>query len=350
MAKITEATLKNQLKSGELSPFYLLYGDEDYLISLYADRIISVADGPFADFNISKFPETTDLTEAVNALCQMPAMGEKRVAAVYNPDTAKLSQKSLDLLEKYLADPSPTSVLVIYFIGKGIGNTSASKKLMSLAEKRGSLLKLGRLSRSDLIKLLCKGAANRGCSMSTGAASLLIDYCGDDLNALNRELEKLCAYAGNRQIADGDIKLLCPKSITEDAFDMIRAINSGNISGALTVLGRLFTAREEPQAIFGALVYSYINLFRVVSAKKSRISLDEAAKRFNMKSAYPLIKSKREAESLGTDKIKQCLLTLDLCDKSLKSAADSRLLLEETLVKLYRISAAEGSRKSGGSV
>ena len=50
MAKITEATLKNQLKSGNLSPFYLIYGDEDYLIRLYADRIISVADGPFADF------------------------------------------------------------------------------------------------------------------------------------------------------------------------------------------------------------------------------------------------------------------------------------------------------------
>ena len=143
----------------------------------------------------------------------MPAMGEKRVAAVYNPDTAKLSQKSLDLLEKYLSDPSPTSVLVIYFIGKGIGNSSASKKLTSLATKSGSLLKLDRLSRGDLIKILCKGAANRGCSMSSGVASLLLDYCGDDLNTLNRELEKLRAYAGNRQITDGDIKLLCPKSI-----------------------------------------------------------------------------------------------------------------------------------------
>lgn len=351
MAKITEATLKNQLKSGNLSPFYLIYGDEDYLIRLYADRIISVADGPFADFNISKFPEATDLTEAVNALCQMPAMGEKRVAAVYNPDTAKLSQKSLDLLEKYLSDPSPTSVLVIYFIGKGIGNSSASKKLTSLATKSGSLLKLDRLSRGDLIKILCKGAANRGSSMSSGVASLLLDYCGDDLNTLNRELEKLRAYAGNRQITDGDIKLLCPKSITEDAFDMVRFINSGDLNGALTVLGRLFAARQDPQAIFGALVYSYINLFRIISAKKSRISLDETAKRFNMKSAYPLTKSRRDAESLGEDKIKQSLLTLDLCDKSLKSsAADSRLLLEETLVKLYGISTGKVSQKSGGTV
>lgn len=187
--------------------------------------------------------------------------------------------------------------------------------------------------------------------MSSGVASLLLDYCGDDLNTLNRELEKLRAYAGNRQITDGDIKLLCPKSITEDAFDMVRFINSGDLNGALTVLGRLFAARQDPQAIFGALVYSYINLFRIISAKKSRISLDETAKRFNMKSAYPLTKSRRDAESLGEDKIKQSLLTLDLCDKSLKSsAADSRLLLEETLVKLYGISTGKVSQKSGGTV
>lgn len=70
-----------------------------------------------------------------------------------------------------------------------------------------------------------------------------------------------------------------------------------------------------------------------------------------MKSAYPLTKSRRDAESLGEDKIKQSLLTLDLCDKSLKSsAADSRLLLEETLVKLYGISTGKVSQKIGGTV
>ena len=345
MAKITEQTVKNQLKSGNLSPFYLIYGDEDYLVRLYADRIISVADGPFADFNISKFPETSDLTEAVNALCQMPAMGQTRVVAVYNPDVAKLSVKSIELLEKYLSDPSPASVLVIYFIGKGIGNGSASKKLISLAEKKGDLLKLDRLSRSELVKVLCKGAGKRGTLISAGTASMLIDYCGSDLNTLNRELEKLCAYAGGRQISDDDIRLLCPKSITEDAFDMVRAISSGNLSGALAILENLFKARQEPQAIFGALVYSYINLFRICSAECQNLSLEAAANRFNMKSAYPLKKSQREARQLGKKKVILCLSVLDECDADLKSSsADARLLLERTLVKLHAISKASEGR------
>ena len=67
MAKITESTLKEQLKSGKLCPFYFLYGDEDYLASVYADRVTSTADGPFADFNISKFPETASLNEPVHS-------------------------------------------------------------------------------------------------------------------------------------------------------------------------------------------------------------------------------------------------------------------------------------------
>lgn len=342
MAKITESNLKEQLKTNNLSPFYFIYGEEDYLVSLYAGRIVSVADGPFADFNISKFPETTDLTEPVNALCQLPAMGEIRVVELFNPDIPKLSEKSLSLLEEYLKSPSPTSVLVIYLIGKPLGNSSAAKKLSALAAKYGSLLKLDRMTRSELIKVLCAGAGKRGSNMSAGVAATLIDYCGDDLNTLNREIEKLCAYAGNRQITDRDIALLCPKSINQDAFDMIREINSGNVDGALTVLSRLFTARQEPLVIFGALVYSYINLYKVSAAQKSRISLDQMAQKTGMKSAYALTKSQRDSQKLGEQKIRKSLEILEECDKNLKStSADGRLLLEQTLIKLSRVAKGE---------
>lgn len=342
MAKITESNLKEQLKTNNLSPFYFIYGEEDYLVSLYAGRIVSIADGQFADFNISKFPEATDLTEPVNALCQLPAMGEIRVVELFNPDIPKLSEKSLSLLEEYLKAPSPTSVLVIYLIGKALGNSSAAKKLSALAAKYGSLLRLDRMTRSDLIKVLCAGAGKRGSNMSAGVAATLIDCCGDDLNTLNREIEKLCAYAGNRQITDRDIALLCPKSINQDAFDMIREINSGNVDGALTVLSRLFTARQEPLVIFGALVYSYINLYKVSAAQKSRISLDQMAQKTGMKSAYPLTKSQRDSQKLGEQKIRKSLEILEECDKNLKStSADGRLLLEQTLIKLSLVAKGE---------
>lgn len=339
MAKITESTLKEQLKSGKLCPFYFLYGDEDYLASVYADRVTSTADGPFADFNISKFPETASLNEPVSALCQLPVMGQRRVVALYNPDIAKFSEKDLEDLENYLKSPCESSVLLIYLIGKGVGNSSQSKKLTALATKYGGLLKFGRMTRSELIKILCTGAAKRGSDMPSGAACALIDCCGDDLNTLNTELEKLCAFASGRSITERDIALLCPRSINQDAFDMIREINSGNAGGALTVLGRLFAARQEPIVIFGALVYSYVNLYRIAAAQKCRISLEQAAKDFGMKSAYPLTKSRRDAEKLGEEKIRKSLELLDDCDKRLKStSADGRLVLEQAIVKLFEIS------------
>ena len=68
-------------------------------------------------------------------------------------------------------------------------------------------------------------------------------------------------------------------------------------------------------------------------------NLEQAAKDFGMKSAYPLTKSRRDAEKLGEEKIRKSLELLDGCDKRLKStSADGRLVLEQAIVKLFEIS------------
>ena len=210
--KITESTLKEQLKSGKLCPFYFLYGDEDYLVSVYADRIISTADGPFADFNISKFPETASLNEPVSALCQLPVMGQRRVVALYNPDIAKFSEKDLEDLENYLKSPCESSVLLIYLIGKGVGNSSQSKKLTALATKYGGLLKFGRMTRSELIKFYAPVRQKEARICPRGRPAHLSTAAETTSTPLTPSLKSFCAFASGRSITERDIALLCPRA------------------------------------------------------------------------------------------------------------------------------------------
>ena len=344
MAKITESELKNQIKTASFSPIYILYGDEDYLVRHYSEQIMSsTVSGPFSDFNLTKFSETASLRDIIDAARQVPAMGNFRCCACFNSDVSKFTDSEIDYMISYLENPNVTSVILFYFIGMNPGNSKSAKKFISECEKYGSIVKFQTRSNEDLIKLLCSGAGKRGCTMSSFTARTLIEYCPNDMNTLINELEKLCAFKNGQEITDSDIKLLCPRTLNYDAFGMIRELNSGNANKAMAILGELFEARQEPIAIFGALVYSYVNMYRVMAARKNGISLDDFANSMGIKS-YQLKKAERDAKKLGIQKLIKSLDTLDECDKKLKSSAvDKHILLEETIIKLFRI--AQGSVK-----
>lgn len=56
MGRLNEYELKSQIKNGEYSNAYFIYGSESYLKQFYVDQLIKkLAAGPFQDFNLHKY-------------------------------------------------------------------------------------------------------------------------------------------------------------------------------------------------------------------------------------------------------------------------------------------------------
>ena len=56
MSKITENELKKKIGDQNFSGFYLLYGDEKYLVSYYTKKIVeSIVGTKYNDFNFQVF-------------------------------------------------------------------------------------------------------------------------------------------------------------------------------------------------------------------------------------------------------------------------------------------------------
>ena len=78
MAQFNEETLKKQIKSGEFSRVYILYGNEGYLKQHYANTICSkTVSKDFEDFNLKKLDgKETSLNEIYDCVSSFPMMSD----------------------------------------------------------------------------------------------------------------------------------------------------------------------------------------------------------------------------------------------------------------------------------
>ncbi len=344
MAKATEESIKNQLKQDAPSPVYLLYGEEQYLVSHYADLIPQTLVGNcMPDFNLSRMAgENACLSQIIAAAEALPVMHSHRCVLVQDFSPTDETDKALAEWESYLADPCPGNVVVFYYTTLQPGNSIPWKAFLKSCETHGDVIKFTKKTEQDLVKLLCNGAAKRNCRMTAGTAAYLIECVGADMNTLLNELDKLCTYKLNQQVEDRDIDLLCAKTLSATAFQMVREINRRNTNGTLQILHRLFSMREDPIKIMGALASTYVNMYRAVTAEEARIPLAEFGEQLHMKNTKGLSYSLKDAHALGVKKLDVCLQLLADCDKAMKSQpVDSKILFEQTVIALLRVSGAK---------
>lgn len=343
VAKITEDTLKSALKNGDFSPVYVLQGEEQYLVTHYAGQLSDkLVGGVMPDFNLSRFQgERTHIMQIIESAEALPMMHDHRCVLVWDYSPADESESALKEWERYLSDPCEGNVVVFYYATVKPGATKNWKQFLSACETYGSVVTLNKKTQSELTKLLCSGAGKRGCLLSAADAAYLIECVGDDLNTLLCELEKLCAFRPNQQISSRDIDLLCPKTLSATAFQMIREINRKNSVGALGILHDLYQMREDPTKIMGALASSYVNMYRALTAEEAGLAPAAFGKELGMKNLNGLPYSLKDAHALGGKRLDQSLQALAECDKNMKSQpVDGKILLEQTVVRLLQIAGA----------
>ena len=351
MPRIDEKELKHQIKTGLLAGGYLIYGNEPYLKAHYVQQLIRATVGSSADFNLHTFDAQENPVSPEDiymAARSCPMLGGKSCVVVrdLSPDT--LSDAGVEMLTELFEQPSASCVLIFVY-----DRTEAApkknnrwKNLFSAAEKGGALVQLDRLTARSLESMMISGARRRGCELQQEAAARLVSQAGDDLNLLINELEKCCAYVGEGgTITVPVIEELCIHSLDSTAFDLVRAITARDCTRAYRLLDELFIQRVEPIMIHGALTAAYVDMYRARVASES--AGDPAAAAQIYPAAYRnrefrLRNAARDARSISTRALRSCLDCLDEADRLLKGGgAEPRIILEETVVRLLRLSGGE---------
>lgn len=343
-----ETDLKKQLKEAVLQPVYFLYGEETYLTSHYAGAIAEKAVGKddMGGFNLQKLDgqECTaeELEDAAEAL---PLMAERKCVVVRDFDIAAGGSASADRVMKLVNDPPESCVLVFWLdnLTPDLRKNAKWKAFIAAIDKNGACVEFPRKTTADIVKLLCSGAARRGVTLRPEDARLLVEQCGDDLNLLMNELDKLSALAGNGEaeglkgeITRQMIETAATKNLEASVFDLSKAILQNHYERAYGIIHRLFSQKEEPVSILAVLSNAYADLYRAKVAAAAGMQADTLTADFSYRGReFRLRNAARDAARIPLGTLRSSLEILAKADIALKSSrTDKRVVLEETAAKL----------------
>ena len=211
-----------------------------------------------------------------------------------------------------------------------------AQKLIAECKKLGFVEELSKPKPYELKMMLIERAKAQDTTLPEGAAAALLERCGEDPFLLENEVDKLCALSGYQTVTAAMVAEMGTVSLEADVFEMIRMITAKNATGACKKLQTLLRLQQEPIAITGAMIGSYVDLYRVKLGASKRKSYAAVFKDFGYKgSDYRLKRSAETASHYTLGQLETCLQVLLDLDKSLKSQpVDVQTLLEAALCRL----------------
>ena len=175
------------LKNGIIKPIYFLSGDESYFIDVVSDYIEdNVLTEDEKGFNQTiLYGRDVKYDEIIAACRRYPMMAEKQVIIVKE---AQDIRSDWELLDKYVDNPTPTTVLVVCYKYKPVDKR---KKVFKEIKKIGVLLESKKLYDNQVLTWMRADLHNRGYKIDPKAAAMLGEFLGTDLSKISNELGKL---------------------------------------------------------------------------------------------------------------------------------------------------------------
>ena len=338
-----ESQLLAQIKEGNLSPIYLLYGEEQYLKDLYCRKLQESAVGAvFPEFNLHVFDgNKLDMEQAVAAVESMPFMAQQRCVVISPFNYGGLNSRDKEMFDSLLEAPVPTTVLILLvndpeFLPK---KNAKAKKLVAQVDHVGVVMELNKRSESDMAKFLQKRAKDCGCGISKELCQYILERCEDDMLTLSNEMDKICAYAGGGELTKDHIDAVTVKAVSARIYDLAKAILAERGELAMSIVQELLYLRYQPTVILSALNGAYLDLYIAKAALDAGKGQAEIAKNFEYRGRDFVIRnSLRDCRKYAPEVLRKSIACLAQTDLRMKSSrADNAVLLEQVVAQLLMI-------------
>lgn len=254
--------IAEDIKTGQLKQIYLLYGEERYLVRQYRDRLLGAMLGDGGQMNLNRYEgKGVSVEEIIDMAETMPFFSDRRVIILENTELCKAGGEKLS---EYLKAKAESSSFIL--VERDVDKRSS---LYKTVKKFGYAAEFGRQDQKTLQKWVAGILRKEKKQIALKTLEFFLEGCGDDMENIRGELEKLLCYTMDRDvITTEDVRAICVPQIQDDIFKMVEAIADGNSERALGLYYDLLALREPPMRILALIGRQFNLLLQVKELEK----------------------------------------------------------------------------------
>lgn len=285
-------------------------GDEPFFIDQLSQLLIeTVLPEDQRDFNQTILYGKDTTIEEITSVCKrFPMMADHQLVVVR--EAHELS-RTIEKLEAYVAQPQPSTILVICYKNKKLDKR---KKLYKSMAKHATIVETKKLYDDKLPGWIDQRVREQQRNIDFKAAAVLAESVGADLGTLHNQIEKLClVVASGETIAADHVEQHVGISKEYNNFELRKALGSGNVAQAHKIahfFGR--HPRQHPLLVTIRSLHNYFMQLLTYHGMPSKNpdavakalgihpffvrEIEQAARRYPLKSIVPILSIIKKAD------------------------------------------------------
>ena len=309
-------------------PFYLLYGDEVYLIERARKKIVDALLPQLRELNFTSYDaDQARPAEVITACNTLPCMAQRRIVQVKG--VHHYGQNDLRSFIPYLQSPSPTTALL--FIAEKV-------PAAFLKEAKNGAFHFQPPPLKEIPHWIRAIAQELGKDIAPQAVGYIQEAVGRDLQGLYHELSKASLYIGKRErIELADVEGVVSEVRAATIFELTKAIGERDLKRTFRALERIWEGGEPPLKILGMISRQFRHLLITKEVQANGGGAKEIKQQIGVPNPYYLRELAAQAKGFSQGALQRAMKTLWETDLRLKrSSLSKRLLLEGLVITLCK--------------
>ncbi len=314
------------IKNGQFSNLYLLYGEEAYLRKQYRDNLKNALISADDSMNCTVYSgKDINVNEVIDMAGTMPFFAERRVIVIENSGWLKSGNEKMAEFVKSIPDTT-----FIIFVEEEVDKRN---KLYKAVTSKGYAA-LCEMQDEAMLKKWIMGLLKKENKLITAdALNLLLDKTGTNMENIRREVEKLVCYKYyDEGITAQDVEELCIVQIQNQIFEMVEAVAQKKQKRALELYYNLIALKEAPMKILALIARQFNMLLQVKEMKKKGYPESEIASQTGLNAYYLKKKYIPQSEQFKLSQLEAALRSCVEAEENVKTGRMSDTLSVELII------------------
>lgn len=233
-----------------LRPVYVVHGDEVLLQQEAADSLRKAArQQGFSERELHHAERGADWNELLASANNLSLFGDRKLLEIRF--SGKPDASAAAALEKYAADPSPDTLLLLLL--PKLDGTAQKAKWFVACENAGASVQLPQIDAQSMPDWLRTRLQQAGLSGDAETFSLLLERVEGNLLAAQQEVEKLRLLSNNGVLTVDIVRQAVGDSARYNVYDLADCALAGDVEKAARMLAGLRAEGESESSLLWAI-------------------------------------------------------------------------------------------------